>query len=56
MLMKIVIGLVATVVGAAWLASSYNGLDLSGIRSIAIPLLMFLIGLNVLVKALRGER
>ena len=56
MQMKILIGLVATVIGGAWLASAYQGLDISGIRTIAIPLLVFLVGLNVLVKGLRGQR
>lgn len=56
MQMKILVGLVATVIGGVWLLSSYDGLGLDGIRHIAIPLLVFLVGLNVLVKGLRGER
>lgn len=53
---KILLGLIATVVGGFWLIDAYQGLDLAGIRAIAIPLVVFLVGLNYFVKGLRGER
>lgn len=50
------LGGMAAVIGLIWLASSFQGLDLQGIRAIAIPLLLSLFGLKYLVKGLRGER
>lgn len=53
---KTLIGLVVVTAGGIWLADAWDGFAQEGILAIGVQLVVTLIGLNYLVKGLRGER
>jgi len=53
---KIVGGAIALIVGGFWAMNGYQGFDMAGIRAIGIPLLIALVGFNLLYKGVRGDR
>ena len=53
---KIFIGLIGLIVGGLWLANNYRYFDEQGVLAIGMPLVITLLGLNYLIKGLRGDR
>jgi len=53
---KTIIGLVGTIAGGIWLADTWDGFAQEGVIAVGVPAIVTLLGLNTLVKGLRGER